>query len=269
MRLKIMGVMNITPNSFSDGGENSSPEKIQSKLISFSSLHAVDVGAESTAPMNTPITWEEEWERWEIFLPFLGQIKSSLSADTYHPETIFKLVKYWKDHHLSIPLLWNDVSGKFDDHVRDFLKEGQRFEYILCHNRAPTRALTGKHMEYVAPAEGLLFEELSDFFGPRKLPQVVFDPCLGFSKTYEENWHILEHFSKLQKILRHENWLLGFSRKSFLRQRFNLSLNDPKQKQELDQVHLMVLSPILQRAQGTLWIRTHRPDLMTNLFIHS
>jgi dihydropteroate synthase len=254
-----MGVMNLTPNSFSDGGELTSPEKIQQKLKSFGSVHALDVGAESTAPMNSSITWEEEWQRWQLFLPFLSQLKCTLSVDTYHPETIFQLVKHWKDLRIPQQLFWNDVSGKFDEFVRDFLKEGKRFEYVLCHNRAPTRELAGKHMDFVGKEDGHLEEELMDFFGPHSQDRVIFDPCLGFSKTYDENWYILNHFGKFQKLIKHEHWLLGFSRKSFLRKKFNLSV---EQKEELDKKHEEVLIQVLKTLETDLWVRTHRPELL-------
>ena len=252
-----MGVMNITPNSFSDSHTNLAD--IQKTLKTFGRIEALDIGAESTAPMNEPVGCQEEWRRWQMILPLLPQLKSTISADTYHPETIFQLVKHWKDHKMIQDLFWNDVSGKFDHHVTDFLKEGKRFHYVFCHNRAPTRELTGKHMDYVGKEDGRIEEELADFFGPKKHERVIFDPCLGFSKTYDENWYILNQFGKFQRMIKHEQWLLGFSRKSFLRKKFNLTLED---KDQLDKKHLEVLSEVLKSAEPGLWVRTHRPELL-------
>ena len=257
-----MGVMNITPDSFSDGGELDTPQKIQDKLKSFGMIHALDIGAESTAPMNQAITWQEEWRRWQLVLPLFTQLKHVVSADTYHPETIFELVKYWKDNNLLYSLFWNDVSGKFDGAVRDYLKEGSRFEYVYCHNRAPLRELAAKHMDYVGKEDGHIEEELRDFFAPYIHEKVIFDPCLGFSKTYDENWYILDHFGKFQKNIKHDRWLLGFSRKSFLRKKFNLDLKDKKDKEQLDKVHGEILEKVLLKAQGEVWVRTHRPELI-------
>jgi dihydropteroate synthase len=257
LRLKRMGVMNITPNSFSDGGELDSVPKIREKFKQFGMIHALDIGAESTAPKNDSISWLEEWSRWQFVLPLLNEFKSPISADTYHPETIFELVKIWKDKKIPYELFWNDVSGKFDDFVRDFLKEGARFHYIFCHNRAPSRALSGKHMDYVMKDEGHLEEELEDFFRPHINLKVIFDPCLGFSKTYDENWYILQHFSKFQHIIKHERWLLGFSRKSFLRKKYQT-----EDREELDKLHQKILKELIPSFKGELWIRTHRPDLL-------
>jgi dihydropteroate synthase len=257
--LKRLGVMNITPNSFSDGNQLQSPPAIEARLRQFGLIHGLDIGAESTAPSNDPITWQEEWERWQLVLPMLPNFKFTISADTYHPETIFELVKHWKDKKIIQDLYWNDVSGQFDHFVKDFLREGKRFQYIYCHNRAPKRELAGKHMDYVSKEEGRLEEELRDFFGPYIQPKVIFDLCFGFSKTYDENWVLLNHFSRFQKFIKHDRWLLGISRKSFLRQKYNLAMED---KEQLDKVHGEVMRKVLSKAHGEVWVRTHRPELL-------
>ena len=250
MKINRMGVMNITPDSFSDGGELSSPDLIFERLQTLLKFEAIDIGAESTAPKNSPITWKTEWERWLVVLPLLKEVTTTISADTYHPETIFELVKYWKDHKLKSKLIWNDVSGKFDDSVRDFLKTG--FDYVFCHNLSPTRELSGRHMDYV-----LADLDLQGFFHQQRHPQVIFDPCLGFSKTYEQNWEILASFEDLQKKVNHNRWLIGFSRKSFLRKKF---LTDDRE--QLDQIHVSLLVEFLKLASGEVWVRSHRPELI-------
>lgn len=250
--------MNITPNSFSDGGELVHPADILERFRSFGKIHALDIGAESTAPNNEPITHAEEWQRWQTILPILSNFKCTISADTFRPETIFYLVKLWKDQKIPQDFYWNDVSGKFDFAVKDFLKEGERFHYVYCHNRAPNRELSGKHMEYVSKEDGRLEEELKDYFGPFKHKKVIFDPCLGFSKTFEENWYILNHFDKFQRAIKHERWLLGFSRKSFLKKKYQT-----EDKAELDKLHGEVLNMIKEKALGEVWIRTHRPELLS------
>jgi dihydropteroate synthase len=255
MNLLRMGVMNVTPNSFSDGGELSL-SSFQKKIISFGEVEALDIGAESTAPMNGPISWKEEWERLKPYMPLLGEYKGILSFDTYHTETIEEILRWYKDHGWDREIIWNDVSGKFDGLVYDFLSMSPKFSYVLCHNLAPTRALTGKHMDYVDPH--LTLEKIRDFFLPFSIPRIIFDPCLGFSKTFEQNWEILNRFGELQKMTGHHRWLLGFSRKSFLRKKFNLTIND---RDELDRVHNQVLSRL--EMHGEVWIRTHRPDLVS------
>ena len=149
-------------------------------------------------------------------------------------------------------LIWNDVSGKFDHFVKDFLSYSPNFNYVYCHNLAPQRELSGRHMDYVDSTLNL--EKLRDYFGGFKIPQVIFDPCLGFSKTYEQNWMILENLGELQKMVKHPRWLIGFSRKSFLRKKFNLTLD---QKKDLDLVHEQVLLENSPQWDGEVWVRSH------------
>lgn len=250
MKIKRMGVMNVTPNSFSDGGEFFTPDEISYRLQFLQTFDAIDIGAESTAPMNQSLPWETEWERWQMVLPLLKDVTTTISADTYHPETIFELLRYWQDHKLPAKLIWNDVSGKFDDSVREFLKSGH--DYVFCHNLAPKRELTGKHMDYVKP---LL--ELTEYFESHRHPQVIFDPCLGFSKTYEQNWEIIENFDEIQKALNHDRWLVGFSRKSFLKKKYGT-----QDREELDRIHALEVKQLLAKAHGEVWVRTHRPELI-------
>ena len=250
MNIKRMGVMNVTPNSFSDAGEFFSPETISKRLQFLKPFDAIDIGAESTAPRNASISWKEEWERWQMVLPLLKDISTTISADTYHPETIFELLKYWQDHKLKAKLIWNDISGKFDDSVREFLKSGN--DYIFCHNLAPTRELSGRHMDYVAAEMDLI-----DYFESHRNPQVIFDPCLGFSKSSEQNWEIISKFEELQNKLKHDRWLIGFSRKSFLKKKYKI-----EDREELDRLHVVELGKMLKHASGEVWVRTHRPELI-------
>jgi dihydropteroate synthase len=266
MILKRMGVMNVTPNSFSDGGELDTPKSLLNKFQKFSKVDAIDIGAESTAPMNHSLSWEEEWKRLSPFIKTLGEFKVPISIDTYHPETIFLMAQIWLDEGHQAPLIWNDVSGKFDSSVEEFLELHKNFQYVYCHNLAPSRALSGKHMDHISKIEGIEFlNELAQHFVPFKRDRVIFDPTLGFSKSYEQNWLILNHFEKLQELVGHDQWLLGFSRKSFLRKKLGIDKMTPESREKLDSFHQSILKELKQRVQGELWIRTHRPELIDQI----
>jgi len=254
MILKTMGVMNLTPNSFSDGGEISS-KNLQEKIQQFNLYDAIDVGAESTAPMNKAITAEEEWERLKDLVNHLSTITTTLSIDTYHPETAFKLLELYPGE-----IFWNDVSGKFDGYAREFLARRENCHYVFCHNLAPQREMTIHHMNYLSSSYGEdLIQEMVEFFSPHIHPRIIFDPCLGFSKDYRQNWFLLENFCELQKRIPHHRWLIGFSRKSFLRKKYQIDLSS---RDELDRVHIEELKKILSGPTGEVWIRTHRPELL-------
>ena len=97
---KVMGVVNVTPDSFSDGGQFFKPEEAirRAKNLIADGADIIDLGGESTRPGATPIGWEEEWRRIEPVLAGLAssvtRLKSfKISIDTYHPETAAKAIK--------------------------------------------------------------------------------------------------------------------------------------------------------------------------------
>ncbi len=261
-----MGVMNITPNSFSDGGELISPSIIRERFLSFGPIDVLDVGAESTAPMNSSISWEEEWGRLRPYLALLCEFRVPISIDTYHTDTIKMVTRTWKDDGIDLPLIWNDVSGKFDHDVEEFLALNKNFKYVYCHNLAPTRELTGKHMSFpwTCGPESCV-DELVAHFKKHIHPQVIFDPTLGFSKSYEQNWYLLENMGRLQEKVGHDQWVVGYSRKSFLRKRLGIGQIDFEARERLDQYHTEILNKLLPKLSGTVWVRTHRPELMSSL----
>lgn len=95
MKCKVMGIVNVTPDSFSDGGMYFRPEEAirRAKNMVEEGAEIIDLGGESTGPGSTPITWEEEWVRLKPVIEGLKGPKGlkgqgiDLSVDTYHPET--------------------------------------------------------------------------------------------------------------------------------------------------------------------------------------
>lgn len=263
LNLKAMGVINLTPDSFSDGQEISSLAKLQQKLSSFKDVPILDFGAESTAAMNDAISASEELARFEPYLDLILSLDKIISIDTYHPETISFFQKEWLKRKKKNNLVWNDVSGKLDEEVEKFLALGPEFSYVFCHNLAPARELSSSHMDYGVDLSGDAYlDHLITYFKPAIQEKVILDPCLGFSKTYEQNWFILDHFSLLQKHLRHPQWLIGFSRKSFLRKKYNLT-SAISDRDLLDEKHVEEIQRRYSEWNDEVWLRTHRPELLS------
>jgi len=88
-RTRVMGVVNVTPDSFSDGGRYYAPEEAVRRVRNCVAEGAdlVDLGGESTRPGATPLAWEDEWRRLEPVLAALSNLTVPISIDTYHPET--------------------------------------------------------------------------------------------------------------------------------------------------------------------------------------
>lgn len=264
--IKRMGVINITPNSFSDGGEFLDPELLSQKLQLFSTVESIDIGAESTAPKNDPIDSTEEWDRFQHWgLPFIKKLPPQVlvSIDTYHPETIFKISSILKDR----PLMWNDISGQFDDSALQFLFSKANVSYVLSHNLAPERKLSGRHMDYVQETDDdSFFWDMVSFFSERlKMAlaknvegRLVLDPCFGFSKTLEQNLYLMKNFAHLAREVKHPLWMIGISRKSFLQKK-----HQTHEQSILDQNHINDIHEILHGfPYERVWVRTHRPELL-------
>jgi len=95
MNAKVMGIVNVTPDSFSDGGQFYRPEQAIARAMNMVDEGAdmIDIGGESTKPGATPISWQDEWARLEPVLNGLaGRIVVPISVDTYHPETAERAV---------------------------------------------------------------------------------------------------------------------------------------------------------------------------------
>lgn len=215
-----MGVINITPDSFSDGGQAFERSLFEEKFLKLvSTVDCIDIGAESTAPKNSAISGNEEISRWrEIALPFLKKYEGELilSVDTYKIETMEVIAKELSDRK-NIKLSWNDVSGDLTGAL-NFLKSWPAISYVCSHNLAPKRELAARHMEYVQQdfsVEKYFIEKLEQWKKSGLSNELIFDPCFGFSKTAEQNNELIKLFPELVKL--HGSWLVGISKKSFLR----------------------------------------------------
>lgn len=214
---KLMTVINLTPDSFSDGGsysEASSLEKsVRSALVQGATI--IDVGAESTRPGGEIITPEEEWKRLHPHLSLLAELQKEsafkLSLDSRHPWVIKKVME-------KIKLDWlNDVEGFVSTEMLELAKETSGplvFMHSLSIPPSP---------EIVLPVEEDPVEELL-FWGREKIElfenlgidkrRLIFDPGLGFGKTLEQNYALIKGAKRFNELP--VSTLIGHSRKRFL-----------------------------------------------------
>ena len=196
----IMGILNITPDSFSDGGNFFSVESAvaHAKQLIADGADILDVGAESTRPNSKPISAAEEISRLEKILPAIKNIDVPISIDTYKPEVAEFSLQSGAD-------IINDVHGLEDSRMIDVAK---KFD-------APVIAM---HSEKYCDEN--IIDDIKKFFR-RTLAkfdgQIIFDPGIGFGKTQEENLEILRRLDELKILDGQEiSLLLGVSRKSFI-----------------------------------------------------
>lgn len=205
----IMGILNVTPDSFSDGGRWNTAEKAQSHTREMTDAGAdiIDVGAESTRPGGQPLTAEEEIERMKIFLPVvLRESSVPVSVDTYH----------WKTADYALHAgahMMNDIWGLQYDHGEMAEVAGcHQVPVIVMHNKADTNY------------NGDIIEEMKIFFDKSldialqagvKEENIILDPGIGFGKDGNQNMEVLRRLDELVRAFPCP-WLLGVSRKRFI-----------------------------------------------------
>ncbi|HKO19745.1 MAG TPA: dihydropteroate synthase [Acidobacteriaceae bacterium] len=213
----IMGILNVTPDSFSDGGCYSTPETALHRALELLDEGAdiLDIGGESTRPGASPLSSSEEQAR---VLPVIEAVlkrrpDAIVSIDTYHADTARFAVQTGAE-------IVNDVSGHLWDPDMAAICAELECGAVLMHTRG--RPAEWKQQPSLAPEEvvPLVLEGLrqqanravDSGMNPSK---IVLDPGFGFGKIREENYPLLAGFAELGSL--GFPLLAGLSRKSFLR----------------------------------------------------
>jgi dihydropteroate synthase len=219
-RTIIMGILNVTPDSFSDGGHFYSPEHATDRAVAHAmqmldeGAQILDIGGESTRPNATPLPPDEEQSR---ILPAIESILKQrpdtiLSVDTFHATTAQLAVEAGAE-------IVNDVSGHLWDASMSATCAALDCGAVLMHTRG--RPQEWPTLPSLAPDEvlPLVLHELADRIEaalaagiPRD--RIVLDPGVGFGKRLDENYPLLAHLDQLQRF--NLPILIGASRKGFL-----------------------------------------------------
>ena len=209
---KIMGVLNVTPDSFYDGGIYSSEKKIlkQVEKMVLDGADIIDVGGYSSKPGATSITIEEEEKR---VIPIIKLIyktfkESIISVDTFRSEISEKSINAGAS-------IINDISGGDLDNNIYKIAGKYKTPYIIMHMRG-----NPSNMQNNPVYKNINYEIIKDLSKKIDLAQnngvcdIIIDPGFGFGKTIEHNYQILNNL-KLYKIL-DKPILVGISRKSMI-----------------------------------------------------
>ena len=184
---KVMGIVNVTPDSFSDGGKFNTPEEAirRAKNLVEEGADIIDIGGESTRPGATPISWEEEWARIEPVLRGLSPQQTGtvpISVDTYHPETAERAVAAGA----------TIVNCVYPEPVLDMLQ--------ICSKNGAELVIPAKSLGSVPNSLGSV--------------PIYLDPMIGFGTTREEDLRLLQEIPELAKKGR---VLIGASRKRIVK----------------------------------------------------
>jgi dihydropteroate synthase len=216
----VMGILNVTPDSFSDGGYFHSPEQAPERALTHAlkllneGADILDIGGESTRPNATPLSADEEQSR---VLPVIEAIlkekpETILSIDTFHATTARRAIEAGAE-------IVNDVSGHLWDSEMPTTCAQLDCATILMHTRG--RPQDWSSLPPLAPNEvlPLVLTELAQRLEaaitagiPRN--KIVLDPGLGFGKRLDENYPLLAHLDQLHQL--NQPILVGASRKGFL-----------------------------------------------------
>ena len=212
-RTLIMGVLNVTPDSFSDGGNFFSQEKAVQHALQMERDGAdlIDIGAESTRPGSLGINAEEEWSRLAPVLAALRtRLKIPISIDTRKSEVAAKGIESGAE-------IINDVSGlKHDPRIAE-ISARARAPLILMHMRGEPQTMQQKPFARDAlkdVSQGLRASRSIARKAGVANSQIILDPGIGFGKSYAQNYELLAELPQLAKL--GSPLLVGTSRKGFI-----------------------------------------------------
>ena len=210
---KVMGILNLAPDSFYDGGKYTQHEDIISRVkqIVDEGADIIDVGAFSSRPGASPISINEEMKR---LVPALEIIRSTypdiiLSADTYRTEIARRIIS---DYQVDII---NDITaGEGDPDMFDFIA-GSKIPYVMMHMQGTPENMQNKPVYEDVVDEVLSFlQEKAFLLKTLGVNDIIIDPGFGFGKSLDHNFSLmaaLEVFTVLELPL-----LVGVSRKSMI-----------------------------------------------------
>ena len=208
----VMGILNVTPDSFSDGGQFLDPSKAIARGIEMMEEGAtiIDVGGESTKPGVERVSMDEELSRVIPVIHALSKAGAMVSVDTMRAEVAALAVA-------SGARIINDVSGGQADEAMHATAAALKAQYICMHWRGQSKDMDALAVyddvttEVIAELTKQVASALLAGIEPTRL---VIDPGLGFAKNAEQNWEILRNIDKFKEL--GFPILVGGSRKRFL-----------------------------------------------------
>ena len=249
-RTVVMGILNCTPDSFSDGGEyNSTDTAISHGLRMFyGGADIIDVGGESTRPGAEDVNEAEEQRRILPVVDALAKAGALVSVDTRHASTAALALDAGAG-------LINDVSGANVHPEMIELIASRQVPYVLMHSRGNSRA-----MDTLTQYNDVVEDVVAELAGLRerfhaagvKQEMLILDPGIGFSKNAEQNWELLANLDRVAEL--GNKVLLGTSRKRFLG---SLLTTAGKAAAPTERDDATSATTALAAAQGIWGVRVH------------
>ena len=206
---KLVGILNLTPNSFSDGGMYNDFEKAKEHLLELISDGAdiIDIGAESTKPYSSPVSPKEQLEKLLPIIDF-AKNKTTISIDTRSAIVAEECINAGAN-------IINDVSGfDYDEKMVDVIAK-HNIPIIIQHSQGtPETMQNSPHYNNLIEDIFLNLKKKIDFAHSKNIKNIIIDPGIGFGKTKEDNFEIIKRIEEFQSL--NCPIMLGISRKSLL-----------------------------------------------------
>ena len=208
----VMGILNATPDSFSDGGKFKTPKDAiaQVELMIESGVDLIDIGGESTRPGAEPVALQEELDR---VLPVIEALKDCgvpLSIDTYKAETMRQALRAGVD-------CVNDIWALRQEGAADAVLESKDCGIVLMHMQRDPQTMQFNPEYHDVLAQVMQFlQERAELLKAKGVEEnrIAIDPGFGFGKSLEHNLTMLTHFDQFSQL--GFTVLAGISRKSML-----------------------------------------------------
>ncbi|MCI9420209.1 MAG: dihydropteroate synthase [Eubacterium sp.] len=238
-KVYVMGILNVTPDSFSDGGQFFQAEQAvrQAQQMIADGADLIDIGGESTRPGHTQISDEEEIER---VVPVIRRIKERfeipVSIDTYKSSVAKAALEAGAD-------LLNDIWGFLYDEEMAVLASAHDAAVCLMHNREAA-VYDELVPDVIKDLERCL--AIAEKHGVKR-EKIILDPGIGFGKTYEQNLEIMNHLEQICGM--GYPVLLGASRKSMIGLTLDLPVTDREEG--------TIATSVIGAMKGCDFVRVH------------
>lgn len=245
---KLVGILNITPDSFSDGGLYITPQKAIEHLQKMIDEGAdmIDIGAESTRPYSTNVSAKEQIERLNPIFNELTKINIPISIDTKSSE----VARFALDNGASII---NDVSGMdFDPQIIEVVAK-YNAGIIIQHSTSKTESIP--NYNDVVEEVYLSLSKKIEIAQVAGVKNIIIDPGIGFGKAKEHNFEILNRIEEFYSL--NLPIMLGISRKSFL------NSSNSEDNSLKDALTIALSYPLIQK--GVDYLRVHNVALHKQL----
>ena len=246
-RTLVLGILNVTPDSFADGGKFLEPAAaiMQGRKLITEGADIIDVGGESTRPGAERVSEEVELKRVIPVITELVKDGAVVSVDTTRAEVAKAAIKAGATY-------VNDVSGGLaDEKMAQLIAANPKVQYIVMHWRGESKDMQSKaiYKDVVKEVKDELDQRVVELLKAGvQAEQIILDPGIGFAKEAEHNWAILQNIERFQLL--GYPILVGASRKRFLGELINAKNADDREAASI--------ALTAELARLNIWgVRTH------------